>query len=54
LAGEDGGGEGAEGVGEGGEEADGEGRRAGVVLAHVEVAVAVEFDDAGKACGEVG
>ena len=42
------------GVGPGGEETHGERRRPAVVLAHVEVAVAVEFDDAGEALGEVG
>src|SRR4051794_11588833 len=41
-------------VGPGGEDADGDRRSPAVVLAHIEVAVAVEFDDAGKARGEVG
>src|SRR3954452_21459866 len=54
LAGDDGGGEGAQGVGPGGERAHGEGRRPRVMLAHVEVAVAMEFDDPGEAGGEVG
>ena len=54
MVGEDGRGEGAHGVGPGGEKADREGGRSTVVLAHVEVAVAVEFDDPRQAGGEVG
>ena len=54
LAGENGGGDRAQRVGPGGEAAHREGGGAAVVLAHVEVAVAVEFDDPRQAGGEVG
>ena len=54
LAGDDDRGEGAQGVGPGGEEADGERRGGGVVLAHIEIAVAVEFDDPRQPGAEVG
>jgi hypothetical protein len=46
--------EGSHRVGPGGKDADCESRSAAVVLSHVEVAVAVEFDDAGEALREVG
>ena len=54
LARDDEGGESSEAVGPGGQGADGEGGRPRVMLAHVEVAVAMEFDDPRQARREVG
>ena len=54
LAGQDEGGERPQAVGPGGERAHRAGGAGAVVLAHVEVAVAVELDDPRQAGGEVG